>query len=146
MSSFLNQLFSDLIVAPNVHLSFALSFGHYLMDFVARPTESPRSLSTGFDLKFFPPCFQGGVYDWCPLGLALSSGDEGLSKFLVDDQEADPNVARSAGAETLLSVAVSERDFKTVKFLLTELKADVNKACSGCINPFQMALLSDFQR
>ena len=122
------------------------TFSLAIILWILLPPESPRSLSSGFDLKFFPPCFQGGVYDWCPLGLALSSGDEGLSKFLVDDQEADPNVARSAGAETLLSIAVSERDFKTVKFLLTELKADVNKACSGCIYPFQMALLSDFQR
>ena len=90
--------------------------------------------------------FQGGVYDWCPLGIALSSGDEGLSKSLVDGLKADPNVARSAGGDTLLSVAISVRDFKTIKFLLTELKADVNKPFSGNTYPFQAAFLSDFRR
>ena len=65
--------------------------------------------------------------DRTPLIIAAAHGHFHLLKYLIEQGEADPNIARSNG-DTPLMVAVKNTHFRTVQYLIEQCNVDPNIA------------------
>jgi hypothetical protein len=93
---------------------------------------------------------QDGSYDWCPLGAAVGSRNEELAKFLVTEMKANQNIAKRE-METILTLAMLKADFRVVKFLVEELRVNLDTpiyryAQGFVVYPFHYAIWLDFHR